>query len=45
MSNFIGIILILAAGGGVVYFGYTLIRDIIGKVRERRNGRPPTDKK
>lgn len=45
MSNFIGGFLILLAGCGVVYFGFTLVRDIVLKVRERKSNKTMRGKK
>lgn len=39
MSQLIAGILILLAGCGVVYFGYTLVREIVFKLRERKNNK------
>ena len=39
--NLLGVVLILAAVGGTIYFAVTLVQDI----RQRRKDKPKTDKK
>lgn len=45
MSTFIGVFLLLIAGVGVVYLGYTTGQEIVQRVKNRKQNKPPTGKK